>query len=142
MTPQSLMSPQNQSQWKLCRHDCFAKDCNIGKYADMYSSLKSLSDQMQTITAENKQLKETVLDLQTRSMRDNLIFSSLPETDNENVENFVKDFIKIQLKISPETLHNITFYRVHHFGKITNKRHHPIVAKFEHFQDNLLVKSK
>lgn len=109
---------------------------------ELHTSIQSLSDQMQRITAENKLLKETVLDLQTRSMRDNLIFSGLPETNNENPETVVKEFMKTQLKIPPETLRNITFHRVHRFGKSTNASHRPIVAKFEHFQDKLLVKSK
>ena len=109
---------------------------------ELHSSVQILTDQMQKITAENKLLKETVLDLQTRSMRDNLIFSGLPEANNENTESVVKNFMKTQLKIPPETLQSITFHRIHRFGKSTNTSHRPIVAKFEHFQDKVLVKSK
>ena len=109
---------------------------------ELHSSVQSLSEQMQKISTENKQLKETVLDLQTRSMRDNLIFSGLPETNNENTESVVKNFMKTQLKIPPETLKNVTFHRVHRFGRNTSTSPRPIVAKFEHFQDKLLVKGK
>lgn len=107
---------------------------------ELSSTVRTLTNQMSTITAENKQLKETLLDLQTRSMRDNLIFTGLQETAAENTENVIKDFMKTQLKILPDTVSNITFHRVHRFGKTSaNNKHRPIVAKFEHFQHKLLI---
>lgn len=47
--------------------------------------------------------------------------------------------MQTQLKIPP---YNITFHRVHRFGTASNKKHRPLVAKLEHFQQKLLVKSK
>ena len=41
---------------------------------------------METTTKENKIIKETILDLQARSMRDNLIFSGIPENSPDNPE--------------------------------------------------------
>lgn len=40
-------------------------------------TVRRLINQKNTITAENKQLKETILDLQTWSMQDNLIFTGI-----------------------------------------------------------------
>jgi FtsZ-binding cell division protein ZapB len=37
---------------------------------------------VEVVQRENKQLKETLLDVQCRSMRDNLIFSGIPDKDN------------------------------------------------------------
>lgn len=104
--------------------------------------LTSVTTQLSTITAENKTMKETILDLQARSMRDNLVFSGIPEHTADDPEKTVKDFMKLQLKLPADTVNNITFHRVHRLGQknTTNNRPRPIVAKFEHFKQKELVK--
>jgi len=42
-------------------------------------SNKTLDSQLSQVTKENKEMKETILDLQARSMRDNLVSSGIPE---------------------------------------------------------------
>ncbi len=46
------------------------------------------------------------------------------------------------LRISPDTVKDIYFHRVHSIGpkKPTSNRPRPTVAKFEHFQQKLLVR--
>ena len=83
--------------------------------------LQTLDEQIHAISKENKTLKETMLDLQTRSMRDNLIFSGISEQTPDNPENLKKNFMKTQLKIPPDTVQNITFHRVHRLGKPSTK---------------------
>lgn len=46
------------------------------------------------------------------------------------------------LKLSPDTVSDITFHQVHRIGKRTDKGPRPIVAKFGHFKQKELVKSK
>merc|ERR1712035_8530 len=46
------------------------------------------------------------------------------------------------LKIPPDIAKDITFHRVHRLGTHTAKGPRPIIAKFEHFQHKLLIKSK
>ncbi|XP_056099695.1 uncharacterized protein LOC130078197 [Rhinichthys klamathensis goyatoka] len=86
-------------------------------------------------------MQETILDIQSRSMRDNLIFSGIPESSTEDPEKSVKDFLINQLKLSPETVEHITFHRVHRLGQkhINSTRSRPIIAKFEHFKQKVLV---
>ena len=43
---------------------------------------------------ENEKLNEELLKLQTHSMKYNLIFEGLIETENENTETVVKELIK------------------------------------------------
>lgn len=43
-------------------------------------------------------------------MQDNLIFSSIPENSPDDPEAMVKDFMKIQLKLPPDAVNNITFH--------------------------------
>lgn len=57
-------------------------------------------------------MKVTILDLQCRSMRDNLIFSGVPETTQENPE-----FLHSSLKLPMTTINTITFHCVHQIGQ-------------------------
>lgn len=109
---------------------------------DLQNTVKTLDEQIHAISKENKTLKETMLDLQTRSMRDNLIFSGISEQTPDNPENLIKNFMKAQLKIPPDTVQNITFHRVHRLGKPSTKGPRPIIAKFEHFKQKELVRSR
>ncbi len=68
---------------------------------------------MTHLSEENKKIKETVIDLQARSMRDNLVFSGIPESAEEDPEATVKNFIKTYLKLPEDTVENICFERVH-----------------------------
>ncbi len=85
-------------------------------------------------------MKETILDIQT-CMHDNLIFSSIPEHPSDNLETLLKDFMKTQLELPPNTVNHIIFRCVHLLGSCTNKSPQP-VTKLEHFEHKELVKSK
>ncbi|KAK1895368.1 Protein unc-13 like C [Dissostichus eleginoides] len=110
----------------------------IKENKSLQHSVTTLTTQVTSAAKENKEMKETVLDLQGRSMRDNLVFSGIPEqTQDDNPEQLIKDFMITQLKISPDTVKDITFHmRVHRIGQknTSNKRPRPVVAKFEHFK--------
>lgn len=110
--------------------------------AELRSVVSSISSEVDLLKKENKLLKETVLDVQSRSMRDNLIFSGIPETTPDNPEVEVKKFLASALKIPTDTVNSITFHRVHRLGHRGGQRPRPIIAKFEHFQQKVLVKSK
>ncbi|XP_069125614.1 uncharacterized protein [Argopecten irradians] len=76
--------------------------------------------------------REGLLELQTRSMKDNLIFGGLGETGlEENTELVVKDFIKSELDITKE----IVFQVVHRLGKRADGKPRSIVAKFVNRKD-------
>ena len=109
---------------------------------ELQTTVDSLSIQMQTITNENKLMKDNILDLQVRSMGDNLIFSGIPEQTPDNPKCLIKQFMETHLKIPAETVQNITFHRVHRLGKHSDRGPRPIIAKFEHFEQKELVKSK
>lgn len=67
-------------------------------------SVSSFNSQLATVTADCKTMKETILDLQSRSMRDNLVFSGVPEVPAENTEQVVKDLITTRLKLPTDTV--------------------------------------
>lgn len=105
-------------------------------------TVSTLTNQMYTVVKENKEMKEALLDLQSRSMRDNLVFSGIPELkDNDDAEKQITQFMSTHLHIPPDTVKDFTFHRVHRIGpkNLNNKRPRPIVAKFEHFKHKQLV---
>ncbi|KAL3992408.1 hypothetical protein ACER0C_012033 [Sarotherodon galilaeus] len=112
--------------------------------ATLRDSVKSLTENVTQLNIENKKIKETVMDLQARSMRDNLVFSGIPESAGEDPETTVRSFIKIHLKLPEDTVKNIGFERVHRIGapKTGSGRPRPIVAKFGHFKQKEQVKSR
>lgn len=76
-------------------------------------------------------------------MRDNLIFSGILKHPSDNPEALIKDFTKIQLKLPPDTVNQITIHRVHCLTLAhANKSHRPIIAKLEHFKHRELIKSQ
>ncbi|KAK7907078.1 hypothetical protein WMY93_015690 [Mugilogobius chulae] len=134
--------------WSVCKKAIPGKVEDIETleaYIDFYYERQQNSmDPTQTSANPTKKRKtdsstdtdDLVTAEEARSMRDNLIFSGIPETNNESAENVVKDFIKNQLKIPEETLRNITFHRVHRFGKSTHKTHRPSSQNSNIFRTN------
>ncbi|KAL4008902.1 hypothetical protein ACER0C_002754 [Sarotherodon galilaeus] len=108
--------------------------------ATLRESVKCLTENVTQLNRENKKIKETVIDLQACSMRDNLVFSGIPEAAGEDAETTVKSFIKTHLKLPEDTV----FDRVHRLGPIRAAagRPRPIVAKFGHFKQKEQVKSR
>lgn len=85
------------------------------------SSVQSLTTQLSTTTAELKTIKSNILDIESRSMRDNLIFSGIPEQNNENAEATIRTFMTTQLKLPADTVQFISFHRVHRIQSRNNQ---------------------
>lgn len=119
-------------------------DTLVLENSELKRNVTNLSTQITHLTNENKIMKEQILDLQCRSMRDNLIFSGipLPTATPDNPEKAIQDFMQSSLKIPPETVNRITFHRVHRLNSKDSKKPPPIIAKFEHYKHKELVKSK
>ena len=82
-----------------------------------------------------------LIELENRSMRDNLIFTGIPEVPNETNENtelIISDIVQKKIGIKS----NVNFERVHRMGKKNADARRPraIVAKFSHFKDRELVR--
>ena len=103
---------------------------NLEKQLD---NLKTNAYQTDNQTIQD--LQDTVLDLQCRSMKNNLIFTNLAEQRTEDVELKLRKFIYEQLGIE----HYIEFGNVHRFGKRSNDKPRPIVARFLYHKDLRMV---
>ena len=123
--------------------------------------LGALQEQVVLLSNDNRKINEAMLAIQTRSMRDNLLFFGIPERHQENAEDTVKVFMKQHLHLPDRVVENITFHRAHRMGTVSNddetgpadssaptseparsKGPRPIVVKFEHYQQKILVRSK
>ncbi|XP_046332265.2 uncharacterized protein LOC124115361 [Haliotis rufescens] len=75
-----------------------------------------------SIYQEQRDLKESVIDLKTRSMRDNLLFHGIPEMPGEEPKEVIKGFLKKEMKCDTDNVHRISPH--------LSNRPRTIVAKF------------
>ncbi|XP_052814059.1 uncharacterized protein LOC128241124 [Mya arenaria] len=97
--------------------------------------------------AKVNSVQEDIIDLKSRSMRNNLLFFGFPEKsspdDRKNEDcskknlTCFRDVLKIE---NPQD--SIKFERVHRIGRYEPSKKRPIVAMFNHFPDKLLIKQK
>jgi hypothetical protein len=109
---------------------------------------------VEELKAQNDQTDNKVLDMQTRSMRDNLMFFNLPEPDKEEDEEgehgtsparreedctqTILKFCTEQLKM--EDAGTIRLDRAHRVGARKMGSIRPIVARFNYYQDRERVR--
>jgi hypothetical protein len=112
------------------------------KITALERQMAHLQSQITEVKDYQNEQNETILDLQCRSMQDNLIFYNIkePETQGqyENTENTLCEFIKHEMKIDED----INFQRVHRLGKqmINQLKPRPIIAKFREQKQRDLIK--
>lgn len=120
------------------------------EYSD--SIIDELCERVRTLEHENDSLNQkqskteySLVDLQCRSMRDNLIFTGIDEVQLgegegfEDVEQTLCHFLQTEMGIE----NRISFHRVHRLGayKAQQPDARPIIAKFERFKDRELVRA-
>lgn len=86
------------------------------------SSSPRSTTQLAFVCGKNKIMKETILDSQSRSMRDSLIFNGIPKLPRDEPKKAVKDFMIKHCKLPTETINSITFQHVP-FGQNTHQHH-------------------
>lgn len=119
-------------------------DTLVQENSELKETVKALSAQVKHLTDESKVTEATLLDIQCRSMRENLIFSGIPRQNPDNPEQILKQFMETSLQLSKDTVEQITFHRVHRIPPPKNQPNlpPPIIAKFEHYKQKELIKSK
>ena len=138
-------------------------DQAIQMYSDMCDEIKSnqtttnslayeIKSQMDQLQQSHDELvnrvtsaEGTIVDLQCRSMRDNLLFTGIEEPmlaqdETEDTERTLNQFLVQEMRI----YHSIGFHRVHRLGAKDrdNDDPRPIIAKFERFKDREYVRSQ
>lgn len=109
------------------------------KQVDLDEARKTTNRTVKSIQDENASLQEKLLDMQCRSMKNNLVFTGLLEQRDENCEEKLRSFIYNEMNIT----HRIEFGNVHRFSKrptLENDPPRPIVARFLYYNDLVQVK--
>lgn len=107
-------------------------------------SLGTAHDQITQLNKEKVEIKDNLLYVQSQSMRNNLIFANIKESEHEtpkDCEQLVRDFLVQKLQLAQSVVDDIGFERVHRTGERSpqNKPRH-LVAKFSAFKDRELVR--
>lgn len=105
-----------------------------------------LARNLKSVSEENERLSEQLLDLQARSMRDNLLFFNISECQTreermgEDCVAKILEFCETKLDITGAK--DIKIDRAHRLGSFKNDKTRPIVVKFNYFQDKVNVKKQ
>ena len=92
---------------------------------------------IQVLTVKTKEidyLKEKIIQAESYSRRDNLIFEGIREQEQEDCEKLIMDILVKDLKIS-DARQRIKFTRVHRLGGRAPNRIRPIIVRFHYFKD-------
>lgn len=125
------------------KHDIGRHENRLTNFESSTNTLLQECDQLKQqniqLQRESNDIFEKSLEMQTRSMRENLIFSGIPEVARnetpEQSENELKTFIAQKLKIEKE----IPFHVVHRLRPRRDGRPKSMVAKFQSRKDRNLV---
>ena len=111
--------------------------------AELKAENDSLRAQVTTITRDTDERRrqaandhDAVVQLEWRSMRDNLVFYGIDETKDENCDAVLAQFFTGELGVTEV----IDLARAHRMGKATPGKTRPIVAKFERYQQREKVR--
>ena len=92
----------------------------------------------------NAALKDELVYIQSKSMRNNLVFSGIKEEKNElseQTERKLRDFLVDKLHMAHEAVKQLYFDRVHRFGSRSNTMiYRRIVAKFTFYKQREVVR--
>ena len=85
------------------------------------STESSVSELMSEVTTSRDELREEILDLKCRSMRDNLLFFGIEEGEEEDCEFVLRTFLSRRMKVRKA----ISFERVHRVGRKQENQQRP-----------------
>lgn len=125
------------------QHDQQNKEMKLakGKIEDLNKSCQNLEKSLKDFEIKCEKSNEDIMDLKSRSMRENLVFYGIQEESSgvENCELLVKNLIETHLELSPT---NMIFDRAHRLGRRNATKARPIVVKFHSYNDREKVRTK
>ena len=105
----------------------------------LQKSCKGLQTDAKTLRQKHEEIDSKLIDLEARSMRDNLMFYGIREGGTpENCEMLVKELCDKTLGM--HTAHELKFDRVHRVGPKSATKTRPIVAKFHYYEQREQVR--
>ena len=114
----------------------FAEEMTQG-WQGMQIQMSKLTDRVTKLEEENNRLRQRDNQLESYSRRSNLIFDGVPETEGEDLNKWLNEFLnqKLRLAMNPklERIHRLGRPRIPIEGRKTRPR--PIIVRFSYFQD-------
>ena len=142
---ESVKKATETNAQNISKHKLEQTAANVKLTSDLKHVHDTLQNTMTNITTENTQLKEEIIDLKARSMRDNLLFFNFAEQKthrkNESCIDKIYDFCEWELNMQ-NVRENVKIDRAHRIGPYKPNKVRPIVAKFNFYQDKELIKRK
>lgn len=122
----------------------FMSDENDDRKKDLEMArgeIKTLKTSCKNLEDQNARLETKMTDIESRSMRENLLFYGIPEAgENENCEQLVKQVCTDKLNLPGAN--DFLLDRVHRVGVHKQNKSRPIVAKFHYFRDRETVRKR
>jgi hypothetical protein len=106
---------------------------------DLQNKREIVEEQMKQMEEEIKQMSDKMIEYESRSMRNNLIFYGIEEKEQENCEIEIKKFISEKLEIDTE---NMILDRTHRMGNQNARKPRPIVTCFHYYSDRETVRTR
>ncbi|XP_028394412.1 protein unc-13 homolog C-like [Dendronephthya gigantea] len=93
-------------------------------------------ERIEKLEHDNVTMRNKIVDLQARSMRDNLLFFNIPERDQENTTDIIHELIETKMGMT-DAKEKVKIDRSHRIGRKRqgNRKPRPIVVKFNFHQD-------
>ena len=106
----------------------------LAKQQKMRDALKNISDKVANIEVQNAKLQQNLIDLRAHSMRCNLLFYNLPESEQEDPFTIIREVLNEKMGIDENG--DIEIERAHRLGrKREDGKPRAIVTKFLRHQD-------
>ncbi|XP_053402918.1 uncharacterized protein LOC128558106 [Mercenaria mercenaria] len=108
-------------------------------------ALTQTSIKISTLEKQKEELRNDMSYLQAQSMRNNLVFSNIPEAPTETSETTevkLRKFLNEKMKIAEDLVNKMSFERVHRMGAKHDGRCRNIVAKFTLYKEKELVRKQ
>lgn len=104
--------------------------------SSLKKTVNSLQAEVKHLTKSNKEMKNDILEIQCRSMQNNIVIMGFEEQeteDNSATENLVKTFMKENLKMTEAQVTEAVIDKTHRLGQEKDKeKPRPVVVRFLH----------
>ena len=129
-----------ESDMKQIKHSLEFAHAEINDLKKEQETAKASSNdakkRIEKLEEDNATLRDKIVDIQARSMRDNLLFFNIPENDKENTTELIHELLESKMEIK-EARSNVKIDRSHRIGRKREdqRKPRPIVVKFNFHQD-------
>jgi small-conductance mechanosensitive channel len=129
-----------ESDMKQIKHSLEFAHAEINDLKKEQETAKASSNdakkRIEKLEEDNATLRGKIVDIQARSMRDNLLFFNIPENDKENTTELIHELLESKMEIK-EARSNVKIDRSHRIGRKREdqRKPRPIVVKFNFHRD-------